>query len=86
MIEIIKDDSEDKIKLLYETVQIIRSCQDTPQLWKFTTEYLDVLCVYMHIVSHEMLFKEKFLDADIDVTTIYPFCIGLERYYPIIRI
>lgn len=85
MIEIFHDDS-DKIKLLFYTAKLIRLCDDTPSLWKLNTEYLDALCFYMHICSHERLFEEKFLEGGIDITIGDSFCIGLHKYYPLIKI
>jgi hypothetical protein len=86
MIEIFSDQSSDKLNILFATVKIIRACSDTPQIWKLNTEYLDLLCLHMKVLSHDRLIGEKFLDAPIDVTTLDPFCVGLLRIYPLIKV
>lgn len=85
MIELYHDNLEDKIKVLFTTVHLIRDLRDIPQVWKFNIDYLDVLCEYMHIISHERLLKEKFLDASIDYTTQSPGCVGKLCFYPLIK-
>ena len=85
MLELYSDDS-DRIKVLFATAKMVRLMPDVPQVWKFNIEYLDILCEYMHIISHEKLMDEKFLDAPIDATSKIPGCVGLKCFYPLIRI
>ena len=86
MIEIYKDNTDDKIKILFATVKMIRLMPDEPIVWKFNVEYLDLLCEYMHIISHNRLLNEKFLDAAIDSTTNDPGCMGRFSFYPLIKV
>jgi len=77
---------EDQIKIFFDTIRIVRSVPDKPTIWKLDLNNLDLLCEYMHIVSHERLFEEKFLDASIDMTsTENPGCAGTKGFYPLIR-
>lgn len=76
---------EDKVKILFNTVKIIRTIPDSPLIWKLTIEYLDSLCEYMHIMSHDLLLKEKFLDASIDATSKISGCVCKKDFYHLIR-
>lgn len=85
MIEVFPDDFESKVRVLFFTAQVVRLYDDLPVLWKLNNDYLDALCFYMHILSYERLFNEKFLEGGIDITTKDSFCIGLYNNYPLIR-
>jgi len=85
MILSIISDMDEKLEVLYFTTRLIRSLDDFPVVWKLDLEYLDALCFYMHIVSHEELFFCKFLDGGIESTTKHSFCIGNLRSYDLIR-
>lgn len=83
--EIILFSDDEKIKVLFDTIKLIRAVPDTPLLWKFNLEYMDLLCSYMHICSHESLLEHKFLDANIEVTTLSPYCVCINGLYPLLR-
>ena len=76
---------EDRMKILFDTIRMVRSVPDSPTIWKLNLENLDLLCEYMHIISHERLLQEKFLDASIDATSCNPGCVGSKGFYPLIR-
>lgn len=79
------DDRDERIENLYFTTKLIRACDDFPIVWKLDLEYLDALCFYMHIVSHEELFLHKFLEAAVEATSKHSFCMGNLRSYDLIR-
>lgn len=83
-ISIFQPDDDKKIKNLYFTVKLIRAVNDFPIVWKLNIEYMDSLCMFMRIPSHEVLMCEKFLDAAIDLTTKSPYCLSSTQCYPLI--
>jgi len=78
--------TEDRIKVLFYTATLVRSMPDELILWKLDKSYLDLLCEYMHIISHDNLLTGKFLDAGIDTTTKDCGCVGLKNFYPLMKI
>lgn len=78
-------DGEQQIRILFLTAQIIRASHECPVLWKLTEEYLDALCLFMRITSHEELMTNKFLEGSIDLTTNHPYCIATLKPYLLIK-
>ena len=78
-------ESEEKVKILTLTVQIIEAQGDKPILWKLNKEYLDALCNFLKITSRDEVCLGKFLDIPVDLTSGGAYCIGLKTHYPLIR-
>jgi len=76
--------SDDKIKLMWNTLYNLYIIKDKPVGWKLTPPFLDSLCVLLNVPTeptYNLILKEKFLGVGIDITTKQPCLIGENGFF-----